>query len=127
MSAEARPIRLLGRRALTALESRVRAALEDELEGWLQPQARPEIIAFRVVGADNLRLDTSGDLVITLGAEEIRQLKPVAYQEVAGGRREPNTTSLRNPYATVPTRPDNAFTPTMPLASSNEKPRAFCK
>jgi len=58
-----------------------------EYDFVVQPGARPESIAFRVSGANKMRVDANGDLVITLGSEEVRQFKPVAYQDIAGVRR----------------------------------------
>ena len=49
--------------------------------------ADPELIAFRVTGADQLEIDPQGDLLIKLGADHIRQKKPIIYQ-VDHGRRE---------------------------------------
>lgn len=40
MSPGPRPIRLVGRHALTMLEARVQAALEGDVAGWLQPELR---------------------------------------------------------------------------------------
>jgi hypothetical protein len=39
----------------------------------------------RFDGAESLRLDESGALVIGLGGREIRQPWPLAYQEARGG------------------------------------------
>jgi len=59
-----------------------------EYDFVLNPGARPDMIAFVVTGADHLRVDAQGDLVLRLGDDEVRQLKPIAYQELAAGRRE---------------------------------------
>src|SRR5581483_2354054 len=39
-------------------------------------------------GADSVRVDASGDLVIKTGDQEIRQLRPVIYQEANGARQQ---------------------------------------
>ena len=39
-------------------------------------------------GAQTVRIDTNGDLIIRTAGGEIRQLKPVVYQEVGGIRQE---------------------------------------
>jgi hypothetical protein len=59
-----------------------------EYDFILQPGADPDRIAFRITGADGVRVDAAGELVLTLGREEIRQLRPVAYQTIRGVRRE---------------------------------------
>jgi hypothetical protein len=46
----------------------------------LAPGANPDRIAFRIAGADRLRLASNGDLLITADTETIRQRAPVAYQ-----------------------------------------------
>jgi photosystem II stability/assembly factor-like uncharacterized protein len=50
--------------------------------------ANPAAIAWRVEGAKRLRVDTNGELVMGTAAGEVRQHKPVAYQEINGERRE---------------------------------------
>jgi photosystem II stability/assembly factor-like uncharacterized protein len=49
--------------------------------------ANPEAIGWRIEGAQRLRIDAAGDLVISTAAGEVRQHRPVAYQEVGGKRR----------------------------------------
>jgi len=49
--------------------------------------ADPSVIRMKFRGADRMRLDEAGDLVLRVGREQVRQLKPVAYQEIAGVRR----------------------------------------
>jgi uncharacterized protein (TIGR03437 family) len=51
------------------------------------PHADPRQIRLRFEGARNLRLDGTGDLVIETAAGELRQHRPVIYQEVEGQRR----------------------------------------
>jgi PKD repeat protein len=48
------------------------------------PGADPGIIELAFEGARKMRLDASGDLVIQTASGELRQHKPVAYQEVNG-------------------------------------------
>jgi uncharacterized repeat protein (TIGR01451 family) len=50
--------------------------------------ADPAQIKLRFEGAEGLRLDDAGDLLIQTSAGEVRQHKPLVYQEVAGARRE---------------------------------------
>jgi hypothetical protein len=59
VSAVVRPIRLLGRHALSALEARVQAALEVEVAGWLQPHARSVAVQLRAPQRDDA--DGRGD------------------------------------------------------------------
>lgn len=48
------------------------------------PGSDPSVIALRWQGADGMRLDKSGDLVLMTSAGEIRQRRPVVYQEIDG-------------------------------------------
>lgn len=50
--------------------------------------ANPAAIGIRFDGAKRLRVDPTGDLVIGSETGELRQHKPLAYQEAAGERRE---------------------------------------
>lgn len=50
--------------------------------------ANSAAIRIRFEGAKRLRIDPKGDLVIGTNTSEVRQHKPVAYQEAAGKRRE---------------------------------------
>jgi uncharacterized protein (TIGR03437 family) len=59
---------------------------ELEYDFIVQPGAKPERIAFSFEGAGRARVDPSGDLILSLANGEVRQKKPVIYQE-AGGRR----------------------------------------
>ncbi len=52
------------------------------------PGVDPAQIALRVTGATNLTLESDGSLAILAGKSEIRQSKPVAYQNVHGKRIE---------------------------------------
>ncbi len=65
-----------------------------EYDWVVSPSADPRRIRLRFDGADRLRLDAQGDLVIELGKSEYRQRKPVVYQEVAGKRTEISGTWL---------------------------------
>jgi len=51
------------------------------------PGADATLIALRFEGADSLRINEQGDLVIRLGEDEIRQPRPDIYQIVKGARR----------------------------------------
>ncbi len=59
-----------------------------EYDFLLQAGASAEQIHFRITGADSVRVDAAGNLVLKIGSEEIRQHKPVAYQENRGARSE---------------------------------------
>ncbi len=59
-----------------------------EYDFIVAPGADPGAIAMRVVGADGIEIDDSGDLVLHVAGGEIRQPKPVIYQELDGVRRE---------------------------------------
>lgn len=60
-------------------------SLEYDFE--VAPHADPAGIAIRFEGADSIRVAANGDLVLHVGAEELRQLRPVLYQPVVGGRQ----------------------------------------
>jgi hypothetical protein len=59
-----------------------------EYDFVVSPGADPRTIALNFDGADKLELDAAGDLVVHAGGSELRQHKPVVYQEVNGTRRE---------------------------------------
>ncbi len=58
-----------------------------EYDFVLAPGADPRTIEIKFDGADRVEIDANGDLVLHVCGREIRQPKPVVYQE-AGGRRE---------------------------------------
>ena len=53
----------------------------------LAPRANLQTIRLTFEGAQSLRLDTQGNLLVHIVSGDIRQDKPMAYQEVNGGRR----------------------------------------
>ena len=59
-----------------------------EYDFLLAPGADPGRIALRFEGAEDLRIDSDGDLVITTPVGELVHQAPVVYQEVGGDRRE---------------------------------------
>jgi hypothetical protein len=65
-------------------------ASEQQLEYDFQiaPGGRPETIRIQIAGAEGLRLDAAGDLLVQAGDEQIRQHRPVAYQLDGGVRKE---------------------------------------
>jgi len=58
-----------------------------EYDFHVAPGADPKRIRMQVSGADGMRLDSNGDFVATSGTYEIRQHKPIVYQEANGRRR----------------------------------------
>ncbi|HHY85308.1 MAG TPA: hypothetical protein GYA07_07195 [Verrucomicrobia bacterium] len=52
-----------------------------EYDFHVQPGADPGQIRLRVEGADRLKITDSGDLVLQVGGAQIRQHRPVVYQE----------------------------------------------
>lgn len=50
------------------------------------PGANPEKIRLALKGAEGLRVDSQGDLLVKVKGEELRFRRPVAYQEVGGTR-----------------------------------------
>jgi len=60
---------------------------ELEYDVVLRPGADPRAVALKVEGADSLSLDGAGDLVLQAAGAELRQLRPVVYQQTGGERR----------------------------------------
>jgi hypothetical protein len=58
-----------------------------EYDFVVAPGADPRKIRLAFEGVKSLRIDTNGDLVLKTGAGEVRQRKPVLYQESAGVRQ----------------------------------------
>ena len=59
-----------------------------EYDFVLAPGADPERIKLGFAGADKIRIDPNGDLLLSTAVGEVIQRKPVAYQDVDGERRE---------------------------------------
>jgi hypothetical protein len=59
-----------------------------EYDFLVRPGADPKAIAVRFAGADQLNLTSRGDLLLRLGAGELRLKKPRIYQEFDGVRRD---------------------------------------
>jgi hypothetical protein len=60
-----------------------------EYDFELAPGADPAAIGLRPEGADALRLDEDGSLLLTTSVGSLRQLPPQAWQTDAAGRRQP--------------------------------------
>ncbi|HKS43332.1 MAG TPA: SBBP repeat-containing protein [Blastocatellia bacterium] len=61
---------------------------ELEYDLKVAPGANPRAVRLAFEGARHVRIDKRGDLVLSTAAGEIRQRKPVAYQETNGTRKE---------------------------------------
>jgi hypothetical protein len=59
-----------------------------EYDFILQARANPNQISFHIEGADKVQVDAAGNLVLKIGADEVRQHTPVIYQDVRGARKE---------------------------------------
>ncbi|MFN2454775.1 MAG: SBBP repeat-containing protein [Pyrinomonadaceae bacterium] len=59
-----------------------------EYDFVVAPGADPKTIRLAFKGADDVKVDAAGELVVRIGGEEIRQRKPVIYQETNITRRE---------------------------------------
>ena len=59
-----------------------------EYDFVVNPGADPESIRFTLAGTDAAELDSRGDLVVHMAGGDIRQHKPIVYQEVDGIRHE---------------------------------------
>jgi len=58
-----------------------------EYDFILQPGANPDAIKLDFEGADRMEIDGGGNLLLGVDGEEMRQRKPVVYQEINGERR----------------------------------------
>lgn len=58
-----------------------------EYDFTVAPGANPDVITLEFEGISNLRIDEQGDLVLRTEAGEIRQSKPVVYQQINDARR----------------------------------------
>lgn len=59
-----------------------------EYDFVVQPGADARAITLDFQGAKGLRVDKKGDLLLQVAGAEVRQRKPVCYQEIEGQRRE---------------------------------------
>ena len=59
-----------------------------EYDFVVAPGADPRLIALEFEGADEVKTDEHGDLVLAVERREVRWCKPVVYQEVNGARQE---------------------------------------
>lgn len=58
-----------------------------EYDFIVSPGADPDVIALGFEGMNDLRMDQNGDLILLTHAGEIRQSKPVVYQQINGAKR----------------------------------------
>jgi hypothetical protein len=59
-----------------------------EYDFLIGPGAAPSAIKMNLEGADNLRINPKGDLVLSVFGAEVTLQKPVVYQQVGGTRHE---------------------------------------
>ncbi|MDQ1591762.1 MAG: hypothetical protein QOG71_2389 [Pyrinomonadaceae bacterium] len=59
-----------------------------EYDFIVAPHANPARINFALSGGRGLRIDANGDLIMRVGDGEVRQHRPIIYQEIDGSRRE---------------------------------------
>jgi hypothetical protein len=60
--------------------------LENDFE--VNPGANPKVISWRLEGAEGIHVDSTGDLVLTVGGSEVRLQQPRAYQLEGEQQRE---------------------------------------
>jgi hypothetical protein len=58
-----------------------------EFDFVVAPGRDPRAVRLEFEGADAVKVDAAGDLLLMLGERSLRQPKPFVYQETAGGRR----------------------------------------
>ncbi|HEV7396082.1 MAG TPA: SBBP repeat-containing protein, partial [Pyrinomonadaceae bacterium] len=59
-----------------------------EYDFVVAPNANPRLIKLAFTGTNEVKIDENGDLVLNTPAGTMRQLKPVAFQEINGERKE---------------------------------------
>src|SRR5258708_5275515 len=59
-----------------------------EYDFVLRPGAEPKQIRLAYSGADSMRLDSVGDLILNVQGKVLRQRRPLVYQEIGGKRVE---------------------------------------
>ena len=59
-----------------------------EYDFIVAPGASPDRIKLRFDGAERIRIDSNGDLVLSTAVGELRQKRPYAYQESGDGRQD---------------------------------------
>src|SRR5260370_26842605 len=59
-----------------------------EYDFVLRPGAEPNQIRLAYSGADSMRLDSVGDLILNVQGKVLRQRRPLVYQEIGGKRVE---------------------------------------
>ncbi|HSK72208.1 MAG TPA: SBBP repeat-containing protein, partial [Pyrinomonadaceae bacterium] len=75
---------------------------ELEYDFVVSPGAETDKITVSFEGAENLKIDENGDLILNVRGEEIRQKKPFVYQEIGGERREIAAKySIQNPKSKI--------------------------
>ncbi len=82
---------------------------ELEYDFYVAPGADPAQIRLGFDGAEGIEIDPKGDLVLRAGGGEVRQRKPLAYQDVNGARLEitsryillEDEASVRNPQSAI--------------------------
>jgi hypothetical protein len=58
-----------------------------EYDFIVSPGTNPSVIALAFDGINGMRVDEKGDLILRMDAGEIRQSRPVVYQQIDGARR----------------------------------------
>jgi hypothetical protein len=59
-----------------------------EYDFVVRPGSKPESIKLSFEGIDPLSIDSDGNLILRAGASEMKQHKPLVYQERGGSRKE---------------------------------------
>src|SRR5262249_18021683 len=92
-----------------------------EYDFVVAPGADPNVIRLGFSGADQLRLDAQGELIIHAAGQDIVQHKPVVYQDVNGVRQEIASAFVlpHSPSSPVPLRPP------LPPPATRHSPPAF--
>lgn len=76
-----------------------------EYDFIVAPEADAKQIALRFEGANELKISDKGELVLAVGGGELRQHKPIVYQEIDGERREIAANyQILNPQSTTRNR-----------------------
>jgi len=59
-----------------------------EYDFTIAPHADPQKVAIRFAGVDKISISPRGELILTIGKDEVRQPKPLLYQTVNGANEE---------------------------------------
>ena len=72
-----------------------------EFDYVVAPGTDPDVIKLTFEGADRVKIDDRGDLILQVAEREVRLRKPLVYQEVDGIRQEISGSYVLNPKSKI--------------------------